>query len=536
MSAVNRTILRVACWFLFLAFCVAWIGSASAPSARASHVPSDKDVPGIRTPLPEQGYLQFTPAGFANGAERTGWIDIRHPAYASINVTDTSLGYDRSDRIIQVHNKIVSVDLQGVPGVPLSANPNILRDYDFAGQIYAQAGISVLSTGTQLVDHTSTNTQGNTPVEEPIVVGTPFPDDQDKIQLQNRQAAPVVNNYYAPIGEDQNGDPLRGVAAPPTNFPAQSGVMVFDSAANDTFAHEVGHFLLDNHQFNNPGNTAHSPNPTDLMADGTPRVLPGNTQKGDGNTAPADPGRPNGNLGTTSRFDDAVKLGGAGADIHQINAIMASPFVQATSNASAGSRADFNFVEDNIYLETLGGAADDNPGFDFLVWGIGPVPASNHTTSGGHDHGNWGELALDAFAGADFWFADVVSLTARYADMDVNPATGNWSARNSALDYLIQFSADGTSWSLGILDTVFIEGWTMASDAENYLARWRSPFAAQYVRIQAAPGPADGHQLLGATQIDAVIVGVPEPSSVLFASLAAVGISFYVVRRKRRAR
>lgn len=36
---------------------------------------------------------------------------------------------------------------------------------------------------------------------------------------------------------------MRGLASPSD----PSGTMIFDNAAHDTFAHELGHFLLDQH-------------------------------------------------------------------------------------------------------------------------------------------------------------------------------------------------------------------------------------------------------------------------------------------------
>lgn len=501
---------------------LAAIGSLSSSStAVAEHITGTRDHAGVRNQLgPTQGYLSYhLQAPF--GEERTGWTDVRHPAndgstFVDPNsgqqlkdLKDTSLGYDRSDFFVDVNNKIVTIDrAPGTPGGGTeTANPNIPRDYDFANQIWAQAGISVLNTGVQNVDHSTGNAAGNNVVQSPVNIGPPFPDDQDMIQAQNRQASPVVNNWYATSGVDSNGGVLRGITTPPTS--ATDGTMIFDNAANDTFAHELGHYLLDGYEFTNPGDTAHSPLANDLMASGSlPRNLPTAAQKGQGNTAPSDPGRPNGaNLGKVDHLDANVRLNGMGAAVGQIQAVQESAFVQRnphpTNALLFGDRADFDWVEDNFNLERAGGNADNHPGaFDDMIWKIGPTAGSAHP---GHDHGNWlggnePELTLGGFTQDNFRLVDVVSQIARYTDMDID-AAGNWSPRESALDYLLEFSQNATDWVAGVATDVFIEGWTARSTADNFVARWQSPVDAQYVRIRA--DPLDGHD--GNAQIDAII-------------------------------
>jgi len=580
--------------------------------AQAGHISSSKDRPGVRTALPGEGYLRF---GFAVsgqvGSERTGWTDTRHPAFdgVNINTTDTNIGYDRSDKFVQVHNKVVTVDAGAGPPGTVAAAPNIARDYNYANQIYAQIGLSVLSTGQQAVSHTTGNAQGNN------VVANPFNDSTvasvGQVTSQNRQAAPVVNNYY--VANSQNGN--RGVAIAPSVNAGSAGSVIYNNAANDTFAHELGHVLIDSNNFNqtnvltfspgvNGGNffftlggnntpnlpfnatpaqvqaaiaalpgagpvivnggagfyvigtanppavttnlnfagpppvnqftyvvdNGHSHIPTDMMAPGSIRQTPNANTKGGGNTAPSQPGRPNGNIGGRDQFASTVNNGAA--NINQATAIYNSASVQQNSaSASEGTHgdvADFDWVEDNLALEVIGGNVDNHPGVgDGLVFIGGQNTPSTHN---GHMHPA-GELDLDFFPGGDdFWIVDVISQIARYTDMDVDSA-GNWSLRESALDYTLEFSEDGSVWIPGNVTDVFIEGWTTATAAENYVARWTPQTAVDATRIRIRALTGSGHD--GNTQIDAVIAAIPEPSSYLMFSMGFALLAVYRNYRRR---
>src|SRR5262249_29660289 len=188
---------------------------------------------------------------------------------------------------------------------------------------------------------------------------------------------------------------------------------------------------------------------------------------------------------TTSHLSQQVTSLAGGGAFSQIRAMNESPAVfHADNHATFGNRADFNWVEDNTHLELAGGMADNHPGLDFLQFGIGAIGPVNDA---GHNHDDWllgdePELTLDAYTGASFNAVDVISQIGRYVDMDVD-AAGNWSARESALDYTIQFSFDGNSWFNGQLVETYIQGWTRRSDAENYTARWLSPMDARFVRL-----------------------------------------------------
>jgi len=470
----------------------------------------------LRTSMIKEGYLSFRHSGPTfNGEERTGWTDIRHPAYFGgaggpqiLTIDPNGIGYDRSDFHVDVRNIIVK-DANGV-----EANPNIERDYNFANQIYAQLGISVLNAGN--VSATYNNIT--------------FPISSEEVNLilaANRATSVTVNNYYI-RDFDNNPNPQSN---PPsgtfglTKSPEDSlnhGLLIIDparGARTDTFAHELGHFLIDDQRFagNNGCNTVHSGVATDLMACGGTRTIPGEQQKGSGNTAPSAPGQKVGNIGGLSLFD-GEKLrpkGSTGAfDIPQIAGIFdkasdGNSYVQRQDNGfTHGDRADFDWVEDNIPLELAGAGpggdnlADNHDGVDFMIWEIGNIAASSHPNPD-HDHGDWSELKLGRFNGNTFQIVDVISQIARYADMDVG-ASGNWSPRESALDYIIEFSSDSINWVRGTLNSVFEDGWTLASKAEDYVARWFSDVQAKFVRIAAQPlgGNHDGN-----TQIDAIIAG-----------------------------
>jgi hypothetical protein len=454
---------------------------------------TSKDIAGLRGRISKnEGYLTYHYVTKPYGEERTGWTDVRHPALDG--TTNTSSGFDRSDFSVNVRSTTV-VDKNGV-----AATPNARRDFDYANQIYAQAGISVLQTETARTAYAT--------VDYPLSTGA----EDDLVKMGSRSTNPLtVNNYYV----QSYSDGSRGLTSPPTAFPGKDGIGVTNSAVNDTFAHELGHYLLDTYR--SPGGSDHDPNGDNLMASGTNRILPRPCDAANplcyrANAAippvtksigaPADPGRATGNLGATDHLNQTVQRPG-GTPVNQIRALNESVYVTHKDNGlTNGDVADFDWVEDNWNLERAGGAADNHPTFDPMVWEIGPIAHSTHTD---HQHDAWSELNRAAFKGPNFRVVDIVSQIGRYIDMDVDSVTKNWSERASALDYEVpKFSKDGVNWVDGILYRVFKDGWTDKSDAENYVSRWISPVEAKYARIVAADHDSyvdyDGN-----AQIDAIL-------------------------------
>jgi hypothetical protein len=192
--------------------------------------------------------------------------------------------------------------------------------------------------------------------------------------------------------------------------------------------------------------------------------------------------------------------------VPQIMGIYESKYVKGKGvvHAENAAVADLKWVEDSWRLKNLPGVdvtfrptlLDD--GLRFTMYPPGtPDPAA-------HD------LNVGNYTGAWFNVVDVLSNIARYSDNDVSTATGNWSAGNSALDYIVEFSETGEfgTWQEGTLVDAFIDGWTDQSTADDMVARWAAPagMMAQFVEISAIPKDMFGHD--GNAQIDAIIAGV----------------------------
>jgi hypothetical protein len=504
----------------------------------ANHVPAGLDVPGLRPNMgPGEGYLAFikTTPPLPLGEERTGWTDARHPAFDGTR--DNTRGFDFSDFSVRVSTHTVT-DTDGDMGVANVTAQRIRDDFNIANAAYAQAGISVFHAGNQATNGNDITVSGPNNLPEAKLsqlFGVNRTADINSYYVNNipDAAGYALPPTYAARGGFDNGGNTTG-ALPPGSPTFNNGFAVENNYRNDTWAHELGHFLLDTNRFSAGGNF-HSGNADDLMASGAQggvafRTVPSFTSKDGAGFGLKDPGRANGSLGTTSHFGvNTVPLGG-GAGTFQARQLHESPSVLHVDRADfAADRADFDWVEDSWQLEDFMGKADNHPGARENLYFIkGPINQSPHT---GHDHHNWGELNLSAFGGNTFKFADVVSVIGRYVDMDVD-AAGNWSRRDSALDYLVEFSADGANWVSGVPIAVYIDGWTNAATSEDYVARWMSPVDATSLRIRAVFTGTNSHD--GNTQIDAVIVSsVPEPASI---GLVIAISSAVVIRPKRRWR
>ncbi len=502
------------------------VGLLIASTALAGHIPRKLDVNLIRPRMPDEGYLAYR-HGNGGGEERTGWTDVRLPAllpaYSSLS-TDPKRGHDYSDQMIRVLTHYANEVNKTNETTALTR----AIDYKVANASLAQAGLTVRSAG-----HVAVPGLEIPPPGEESVVSVLF--------RQGRSTSPgVINAYYVgSIGGDY------GISLPPDyslKNGYNDGFAVADSArdlsnfGSSTFAHELVHYLLDENLFGTfPNRSVHSPKPNDLMHESPkdPNALEGKSPSYGSAFGVRKAGRKNGKVGGLTLLEADV-TDEDGNSLSQIQAIhKKNGYISRDDNGDLfGDRADFDWVEDNPFLTLEGSPPDFHAGPDALEWEIGTVKTSDHRHKSSlddfaHDHSDWGELSGTSYNKSFFWTVDIVSQITRYADMDVG-SDGQWSAREAALDYTFpEFSKDGKTWLMGTLINVFVPGWTNRSLAENYIARWRAPFPARYVRVAAAGagGPA-GHDWN--TQIDAIIASpvkvptVPEPSSFTLAGLGCL--------------
>jgi len=90
------------------------------------------------------------------------------------------------------------------------------------------------------------------------------------------------------------------------------------------------------------------------------------------------------------------------------------------------------------------------------------------------------------------------------------------------------------TWFAGELINVFIPGWQPIARADDYVSRWRSPFNARFVRLEAF---AYGDEHDGNTQIDALIASIALPNPIdeppALALLVLAALAARAVRRPR---
>jgi len=507
-------------------------GGWSAPRASASHISPPVLANTLRTPLPSEGYLEYklNPASSRFGQEWTGWVDIRHPARDG--TTQTFDPFDYSNRYVDVRTIIVT-DNAGVEARPGGQAANtgngIRRDFDYANKIYAQAGLSIIREGGGAI---TMNGAGGAPNKA-------WPADDPTLDvlntLQRSANARTINAYY--IKSHTSGS--NGITGAPDPFggnaPRNDGVNQADQAVNNTFAHEAGHMLFnDGAQHKEiPGDTPHSGDRTNLM-------WPDGTQTANSFA----------DVGMLGRHDIVTSsqglriFGNAGAN---------NPgFVQRNAvDTKYGNRVDWDFVADHGQLtfnhnntidganvvvtggaETVGNNVDEvtpTAGVDSLFYEIGNAAAPG--AQAGHDHTGLGNFTHPGnFAGQSFKYADVFSLSLRYSDFDRN-AAGAQSLKEGALDYDVVFRAADGSTAAGVPVAAFELGWTANTNADNFLTRWLSPIDATGMFIFAHLG--NDHDYT--TQIDAVIVGVPEPGSAAIFAVSLAGIAGRFRCRRGRA-
>jgi hypothetical protein len=355
--------------------------------------------------------------------------------------------------------------------------------------------------------------------------------------LQRSGNATTVNMYYLRDIIDGNGNHPNGSTGAPAQFggniPRNDGINMADAAVNNTFAHELGHMILNGgaQHLELPTDAAHSGDRTNLM-------WPDGTQTAQSFAQVGMIGRHD--IVTSSQALRVMgNLGNNNPGLVGRNAI----------DTTYANRVDWDFVTDsgqtsfthnNTFdgrqvtvtggAETVGNNVDEQnpPGVDSLFFGINPnMPG--HADPATHDHTGLGAFpATPNFGGNSFRMVDVFSLTLRYGDYDQGN-TGGQSLKDGALDYDVFFRALDGSIVPGAPIVAFMPGWSALTNADNYLCRWQSPVDANGVFVFAHNG--DGHDYN--CQIDAVIAAVPEPTAM---GVIAIGSSIAaMVRRRRRA-
>lgn len=466
------------------------------------------ELPGIRTDLLNQGYLQHkvNPAAGVGrfGEELTGWIDIRHPLLDGAT-TSVPNPYDFSNHYINEH----SILLNDNTGVATQSVPNMLRDWDRSSKIYGQAGLSTprISSATAQVGVTWANFDGD-----------------ERLSFSNAgtgraAAATTLNVYYAKSFGDSTAN---GVSRPPNQVNGTTILNPYsylqDSSVDSTQPHEVGHQALNSDSLwqQTPGTPSES--------DDTKNLMYKSGQNYNFNAI----GRDNG------RIESTIDAGQTVSQMRQLynNGGANNPgFVQRRLGLEDyGNKVDWNYVQDDRTLETVAGTADDHAGtLESLYFAPGnsaAIAQPTHVQTGLGTFQNVGDYA------GIFRYADVFSIIARYADFDRTAPAGDFDARNGALDYTVFFQDAGGSTFAGTLDTIFQGGWTTNTSADNFLARWVSPVDAVglFIFSKSIDGTFDGN-----AQIDAVIVAaaVPEPAT---AGLVLLASASALLRRSRHRR
>jgi hypothetical protein len=559
----------------------------SSSLALGQYVPTYIDVNSLWRPEQSSGYLEYqqNPIVGRFGDEYTGWIDVRNPARQMGAPNDTTYGFDMSDHSINVRTTTLT-DSTGA-----AAAPNQVRDFDYANRVYvAQAGLSLIQSAQRAYTSGGAVAGGN-PVNFTFPATPNSPNFDLDVGNKNNNltggpASKTVDIYYTTTNNNTAGSSLRGYmyfSGVNTNGPTLPnpgdfrpfgvvGTTGKDTAVADTFAHELGHFLLNGPSVDNPaaGDTAHSATNTNLMASGNIRWFPGqaagNISTGP-NVPPSAITQSINVVGRTAALnaDGTPIVGGidqltAGTTatsqvariFDSVNNAPTNNYLNLNRNAGAANRVDFDFAADvgksngdktALDVNNLDGVpgADNFPGAggERLYFGIKPtgttVAPSDQT---GKDKTGLGNFAtqfpsVTDYTSNTFKFVDVFSLATRYADSDVNNKAV--SPRDEALDYKVRFRDAGGNESLGLPTLVFDPGWSAATSVDDFVTRW-VPTDPNFVPVGLFVDSLEGTYGNSVydlnTQIDAVIVGVPEPATIL--PLLVFTTAPLLTRRRRR--
>jgi hypothetical protein len=423
---------------------IAIVIAACVSSAHATNITDAFDIPHRRNDMGGfEGYLNFVttpmiPNPYGGGEERTGWTDRRHPALNGN--PDNSMGFDRSDHMVNVRTTILVDPTQ--PAGSQMVGVNRVDDFRAANRVWQQtAGLSIVERAHR--------PNVNLPMDTTFPITGNAPNDRMAIFNANNNGNQLLEVYYG-----RNTDVLLGVTRFPngtgagTRVPNNTGI-IMDNVNNpngaggvtpgyiDTLAHELEHFLADGLAVHMPvgGDTAHSNDPTNVVASGAIQWSPGMAAGVVGGGQPpfaipyvtdaltTEAGEPVMGRAMSTGPDGAPRTGGVDiVTIPQIRRVYlntgvngATTYIQRPNDheSAFGDRADFDWVEDNFDLEAAyapgannadnhGSVAGGN-GTDFMVFEIAPllVGASNHmdtSVAGGdaHQHANWGELVRPA--------------------------------------------------------------------------------------------------------------------------------------------
>lgn len=201
-----------------------------------------------------------------------------------------------------------------------------------------------------------------------------------------------------------------------------------------------------------------------------------------------------------------------------------------------GDMADFDWVQEHRPDETAGPPISNHPGMvGAMGWTPGTPEVSAHVDPGSglaHGHsvaetagppGPLPVLLLPAY-GPDFFSG--VDVFSQITSFDLEP-----TLRDAALDYVLDFGNTITGASTpGIPIMVFAPGWTGVTGIDDWVARWVPSMPGLYNVVAIEPS----FEFDNITEIDALAVWIPEPSSAVLAAFGAIGAAFAFRRRMHR--